>query len=108
VRKQKRIAKGSLWNRAEGSYAAEMEQGDEDADENLPGIAKDPMPEIHDYVYHDLDDIDKQVFQHRLGYRGSQVLPNQEIAKKLNLSSAAVTQRAGRIQKRLEETMKWV
>lgn len=107
VRKQRRIAKGSLWNRAEGSYTADLEQGDGEGDEVMPGLAKDPMAEIHDYVYHDMDDIDKVIFQHRMGYRGAPVLPNQEIAKKLNMSSAAVTQRASRIQKRLEETSKW-
>jgi DNA-directed RNA polymerase specialized sigma subunit len=108
VRKQKRITQGSMWTKAEGSYTADLEKGDEDAEENMPGIAKDPMAEVHDYVYHDLDDIDKQIFQARMGYRGAKVLPNLEIARRLNLSPSAVTQRAARIQRRLEETSKWV
>jgi DNA-directed RNA polymerase specialized sigma subunit len=108
VKKQRRIAQGSMWTKAEGAFTAELERGDEDADENMPGIPKDPMAEVHDYVYHDLDDIDKQIFQYRLGYRGGKVLPNQEIARRLNITPSAVTQRAARIQRRLEETSKWV
>lgn len=108
VKKQQRIASGHLWSKAEGSYTAELERGGEDGDENMPGFAKDPMDEVHDYVYHDLDDIDKQIFQYRLGYRGGKVLPNQEIARRLNMSPSAVTQRAARIQRRIEETSRWV
>lgn len=108
VKKQQRIAKGNLWSKAEGAFTADLERGGEDGDENMPGYAKDPMAEVHDYVYHDLDDIDKQIFQYRLGYHGAQQLPNQEIARRLNISPSAVTQRATRIQRRLEETSKWL
>jgi DNA-directed RNA polymerase specialized sigma subunit len=108
VKKQRRIGSGNMWTKSEGAFSAELEQGGDDADDNMPGIAKDPMLEVHDYVYYDLDDIDKQIFQYRLGYRGTKVLPNQEIARRLNISPSAVTQRATRIQRRLEETSKWL
>ncbi len=56
-----------------------------------------------DAVYHDLGDQDRLVFMHRTGYRGAPVMSNQDIAKRLNISPAAVTQRAARIQRRLDE-----
>jgi hypothetical protein len=63
--------------------------------------SKSPEAVWADYVYHDLSDIDKIVFQHRTGYRGAPQLSNQEIARRLRLSPAAVTQRANRLQAKM-------
>lgn len=106
VKKQNRISKGALWVRAEGTAGTAGEG--EDGEDFSPAVSsKDPVVEIHDYVYSDLDDIDKVVFRHRLGYGGAERLPNQDIAKRLNLTPAAVTHRANRIQKLLEEAYTW-
>lgn len=78
----------------------------EDDDENKPDVIGDEHTDQdhwRDAVYHDLSDQDRLVFMHRTGYRGADVLSNQEIAKRLNLSPAAVSQRAARIQRRLDE-----
>jgi DNA-directed RNA polymerase specialized sigma subunit len=108
VRKQNRIAKGMFWTKSEGQFQQSLEAGGDDADDAAPAaFAKDDLAEIQDYVYHDLDDIDKQIFQYRLGYNGAEKLPNMEIARRLNLSAPAVTQRANRIQRRLEEAYSW-
>jgi len=80
------------------------EDGEDDDEEYLPGVkSDDPYAIWADYVYHDLSDIDRLIFQHRLGYRGAEVLPNSEIAQRVNLSPAAVSKRVGRIQERLDE-----
>jgi DNA-directed RNA polymerase specialized sigma subunit len=108
MKRQRRIARNPIWTKSEGSYAEALENGDDDAEDNLPGVAVDPRKEVHDYVYSDLDDVDKQIMSHRIGYRGAPVLPNHIIAAKVNLSPGAVSQRATRIQDRIEETSKWV
>lgn len=102
VKHQQRMLRGALWSKAEGSLLANLEAGDDEASDNTPSLKKDPQEEIRDYVYHDLDDVDKQIFRGRMGYGGDPIAPNQEIAAKLNLTPSAVSQRANRIQKRLE------
>jgi len=56
-----------------------------------------------DYVYYDLDPKNKKIFEWTTGYMGAKLLPKAEIAKKLKISPAAVSQRVGTIVKRLEE-----
>jgi hypothetical protein len=55
----------------------------------------------HEFVYHDLDPIDQVILEHSLGLHGKQVLPNQDIARKLKLSPGAISQRKVRIQDQL-------
>lgn len=45
------------------------------------------------FVYHDLTDKDKLIFEHRTGMGGKKILSNQEIAKKLNLSMSTLNNR---------------
>ena len=81
------------------------EDGDEE-DEYMPGVKRnDPIAVWMDYVYHDLDDIGRIVFQYRTGYNGAPKLSNQEIAKRLHMTPSAVSQRANQIQKRLDEVV---
>jgi len=56
-----------------------------------------------DAVYHDLGDVDKLIMMYRSGYRGAEVMDNNTIAHRLNLTPAAVSQRAKRIQAQLDE-----
>jgi len=56
-----------------------------------------------DYVYHDLDNIGKKIFEHTTGYMGSKVLPKKEIAAKLKITPAAVSSRINTITKRLQQ-----
>jgi len=80
------------------------EMGDEDS-ESPDIIAHNQTGEQdwHDAVYHDLGDVDRVIMQYRTGFRGYPVLSTQEIAKRLRISPAAVSQRAVRIQGRLDE-----
>lgn len=45
------------------------------------------------FVYHDLADIDKLIFEHRTGFGGRQILDNAAIAKKLGLSQSVLNNR---------------
>lgn len=56
-----------------------------------------------EYVYHDLSDIDRKILDWKLGRGGQPILRNVEIARKLKLSPAAVTQRINNIHKKLAE-----
>lgn len=64
-----------------------------------------PDPRI-DYVYHDLNPTDKLIMEWTTGYGGKQTLPKKEIAKKLGISPAAVSQRSLRIAEKLKEALK--
>jgi hypothetical protein len=77
---------------------------DEDNAEVMPGVRKKSVEAVWaDYVFHDLSDTDKVVFQHRTGYGGAPILPNEVIARRLRISPAAVTQRATRVQAKLNQ-----
>lgn len=56
-----------------------------------------------DYVYHDLDDKDKKIYEWTTGHMGSPIIPKQDIARKLRVSPAAVSMRINRIVSKLEE-----
>lgn len=55
------------------------------------------------FVYHDLSDKDKIIFEHKIGYGGKPVLDNNTIAKKLNISPSTVSQRIKLITKKIGE-----
>lgn len=55
-----------------------------------------------DAVYAELGEIDKLIMRYKSGYGGEQVVDNNEIAKRLNLHPSTVSQRAARIQQRLD------
>jgi DNA-directed RNA polymerase specialized sigma subunit len=56
-----------------------------------------------DYVYHDLDETGKKIYEWSTGYNGAPKLPKNEIAKKLKISPPAVSSRISTIIKKLEE-----
>jgi DNA-directed RNA polymerase specialized sigma subunit len=56
-----------------------------------------------DYVYHDLDNTNRKVFEWTSGYNDRPVLKKNEIADKLKISPAAVSQRINTIQKKLDQ-----
>jgi DNA-directed RNA polymerase sigma subunit (sigma70/sigma32) len=53
------------------------------------------------FVYHDLTDHDKVIFEHKTGFGGKQVLTNEEIAKKLKLNPSTVNNRTKLITERI-------
>ena len=64
---------------------------------------KDPNEVWLDYVYHDLDEIGRKVFEWTTGYNGRKVLKKTEIAKRLKMSPAAVSKRVSKILAKVEE-----
>jgi len=56
-----------------------------------------------DYVYHDLDEKSRKIFEMTTGYNGASIAKKIDIAKAINITPAAVSQRITTIQKRLGE-----
>ena len=54
-------------------------------------------------VYQDLGPVDQKIMEMSLGMHGQKKLSNLEIAKKLNRSPGAITQRKMRIQELLNQ-----
>ena len=63
---------------------------------------EDPNRMWLSYVYHDLDPIDKKVFEWSTGYGGTEKLPKKEIAMRLRISAPAVSSRINKMVKQLE------
>ncbi len=100
-----RVTKVRSRMRARVPFSAYEGSFDEDGDSDAPDIVaseRTPYDEWVEAVYHDLGEIDKLILMHRTGYRNADRLSNQDIAYKLNLTPAAVSQRAARIQSRLD------
>ncbi len=55
------------------------------------------------FVYHDLSEKDKFIFEHKIGYGNKPVLDNATIAAKLNISPSTVSQRIKLITEKIAE-----
>jgi DNA-directed RNA polymerase specialized sigma subunit len=56
-----------------------------------------------DYVYFELDPIDKKVFEWSTGYGGVEKIPKAEMARRLKISAPAISKRVNKIVKKIEE-----
>jgi DNA-directed RNA polymerase specialized sigma subunit len=56
-----------------------------------------------DYMYHDMDPIDKKIFEWSTGYRGAEKMKKKDIADRLGISAPAVSSRINRIVTKLEK-----
>jgi len=56
-----------------------------------------------DYVYHDLDDVNKNIFKWTTGYGNATTMSKASIAAKLGITPAAVSSRISTISRKLEE-----
>lgn len=89
---------------AEGQYSQMTFGSGEDAGPYDPAVVQaDPTLRHAEYLYPDLDGPDQVILEHSLGLGGAPKLPHKEIARRLNLSPSAVTQRARNIQAKLDE-----
>jgi DNA-directed RNA polymerase specialized sigma subunit len=69
-----------------------------------PGTeAPDPDKILLEYVHHDLDPVDQKIMEWRTGLYGKKQVSNNEMAKRLNLSPGAVSQRAAKIAARIKD-----
>ena len=78
-------------------------------DVNLSNLAYTPIFHasndddwVH-FVYHDLSDKDKLIFEYKTGFAGKSTLDNASIGKKLGMSPSTVSQRVKFITERLVE-----
>lgn len=78
------------------------EDDDVDFANSLVGSEHTPEDDWLEAVDHDLQPIDRKILRYRTGYDSHPQLPNIQIAKLLGMSPAAVTQRAARIQQKLD------
>lgn len=77
----------------------------DDNEPTLPGTVAglDPQTLWIEAVYPDLDPADKKIVDWTLGWHGQSRLSKTEMAARLKVSVAAVTQRAARISRRFDE-----
>ena len=66
---------------------------------------EDPIDVWIDYVYHDLDPVGKKIMDWKMGRNGHQVLSNIEIARRLKISPAAVSQRTAKLQAKIAQIL---
>ena len=72
-------------------------------------LTEDTAPEeddrsfVHDMVYHSLPSRDQSIMQYLFGYGGSKILSGKDVAAKLKITPAAVSQRAAVIRAKLQE-----
>jgi DNA-directed RNA polymerase specialized sigma subunit len=90
--------------RARVPFSAMNADADDEDDDAPDVVASQRTPEDDwlDAVYHDLGEQDRLIMGYRTGYRNSPVLTNQEIAAKVRMHPASVSQRASIIQKKID------
>jgi hypothetical protein len=60
-----------------------------------------------DYVYHDLNDEDRVIFEHRLGYNGKKKIDNTLIAEKIKKPPKYISTRSNYIQEKINKAIGW-
>lgn len=85
--------------RTEGMYD---EMGEEDSAISPAVSTIRKLPDIEHAVYEELDTRDKFIFDHKTGRKTGKQLSNAEIAKRLNVSPAYVSQRSQLIAERIK------
>jgi DNA-directed RNA polymerase specialized sigma subunit len=88
---------------AEGQAMRADDEGHEEV--VLPGVAAESRKDLdhwYRFIYDDLSPQDKLIMEHSLGLFGRSILPKQDIARKLRITPGAVSQRAARIQQKLD------
>ncbi len=68
-----------------------------------PAVRSDRSNAYARIVYDGLDDVDKKIMEHSMGIGGAKLLQNQQVARRVGLSPAAISARKQRIQGLLDE-----
>ncbi len=101
----KRISHVRKYSRAEvneSSLTGKTEDGDDET--FYPGTeTKNPKDIWMEYVHHDSTPIDQKIMEWRYGFNGKETLSTGEIAKRLNLTPSAVSQRSAKLAARMRE-----
>jgi DNA-directed RNA polymerase specialized sigma subunit len=99
---KKRVAKALSFGNETAETSALSEKGDV-MEGNVAVTEKSEEDIWKDYVYHDLDETNRKVFEWTTGYNNKPILKKIDVAKNLSISPAAVSQRINTIQKKLNE-----
>ena len=67
---------------------------------NSKGISDDTYI---DYLYASCDPIDKKIIELTSGRRGSKIYPNSDVARRLNITPAAVSLRMNNLRNKMAE-----
>ena len=94
VRQQDRVENLQRGMLSETAYS-EIGSTDEGPGD-MPGSEVDPMKEWEEYVYHDLDPVDKKIYDAR-----KKGLGTGDLATRMNVTPGAVSQRLSKIEKRI-------
>lgn len=78
------------------------ESGDDEESYSPGVVTPSRVPFAQEAVYHDLSDADRFIFDSATGSHGAQRIPAVEVARRLGISPAAVSQRAKAIGKQIE------
>jgi hypothetical protein len=91
--------------RQESSESGMQTVSDEGGPEPFyPGSAQASPEDVWmEYVHHDANPIDQKILEWKTGYNGKEIVATQEIARRLRISPSAVSQRAARMAKRMNE-----
>lgn len=95
----KRINKIRALARPQTSFE-QLSEGEQEAP---PIFQSDKEREWAEFVYFESDPIDKKIMEWKLGWNNQPILKNYEIAKRLNITPSAVTQRLIKIQRKLSK-----
>lgn len=89
---------------AEGAYSPEAGSDEDSAfDPAVRNVNMEAELAWAEFVYQDLSPIDQVIMEHTLGLHGKPILSNEEIARKLNITPSAVSQRKAKIQELLNK-----
>lgn len=100
----KRLAYIRQYRGAIAEGATEQPQGDQEGREQpaSEAVNKNPEEAWQNFIYNDLDDVDRTIMDLSLGRNGNPVTQGKEIAIRLGITGSAVSQRAAKIQKLLD------
>ena len=98
------LAESLAWSNNEVSrYAGQLRSGYSTSQPQPPGFEKfDADRAFIDFVYNDLVDQDKIVFEHTTGYGGKRVLGAKELINKTNMTQGQISHSKRRIRKLIE------
>lgn len=87
-----------------GAVMPESSIKDQEGATFMPGLPDNHWQNIWtEYVYNDLDPINKKIYDMTMGRNGHKKTPKGEIARALKMTTSAVSQRAGKIEQQLAE-----
>lgn len=73
-------------------------------EESLTQAQTDYTDETMSYIFDSADYIDRKLMEHRFGYGGGEIIPNQDLAAKLRLRPDAVSKRYKKLEAKIRQT----